>query len=331
MLIKPADDRQPQIAALEALLGRSDVQAATRRRIEQEIRLVRAGAAGERDAAYEIEFVYGANPNRMTIHDLRIELDGRVAQFDHLILNRYLDIWVCESKHFSDGVAINEHGEWVALYGTRAIGIPSPVEQNRRHLAVLGDVFAQGLVRLPKRLGMTIHPRIDALVLISNGARISRPEGRAARHVDGLDTVIKVDQLRATVEKALDRKSPVALRSLVGRGTLETVARDLVALHRPAHVDWAARFGLPPTPPPTAMEVPVRRPTAPGDPAWQPAPQRGPDASERGPGRPVCARCGRSVSGSVVAYCELHAAWFGGATYCVSCQKQVGRSGRGDA
>lgn len=55
MQIKAADDKQPQIDALQALLARPDVDAHTRHRIEQEIRAIRAGAAGERDAAYEIE------------------------------------------------------------------------------------------------------------------------------------------------------------------------------------------------------------------------------------------------------------------------------------
>ena len=28
----------------------------------------------------------------------------------HLLINRTLDIWVCESKHFSERIGINEHG-----------------------------------------------------------------------------------------------------------------------------------------------------------------------------------------------------------------------------
>lgn len=194
MLIKAADDKQPQLDTLEALLSRPDVDAHTRRRIEQEIRTIRAGVSGERDAAYEIEFLFGNDRNRMTIHDLRIELDARVAQIDHLIINRVLEVWVCESKHFAEGVAVNELGEWVAFYGHRPYGIPSPVEQNRRHIAVLADVFAKGLVPLPKRLGITIKPQVSSLILVSSQARISRPKGGAAARVEGLDAVIKVDQ-----------------------------------------------------------------------------------------------------------------------------------------
>ena len=88
MQIKAADDKQPQIDELTALAARPNVDAATRRQIEIEIRKVRAGAAGERDAAYEIEFHFGAEPNRVTIHDLRLKVDGRVAQIDHLIIER---------------------------------------------------------------------------------------------------------------------------------------------------------------------------------------------------------------------------------------------------
>ena len=315
MQIKSADDKQPQIDALEALLPRPDVDGTTRRRIEQEIRMIRAGASGERDAAYEIEFHHGANKNQMTLHDLRIECDGRVAQIDHLIINRLLDIWVCESKHFAEGVAINEHGEWVAFYGHRPQGIPSPVEQNRRHIAVLSDVFSKGLVPLPRRLGLTIKPQMNSLVLVSNGARISRPRGRAAASLEGLETVIKVDQLWPTLERAWDKHGVGVIGKVISQETVETLARRLAALHVPASVDWAARFGLSPEP---------RRahPVASAPPATSPSPLavQGPAAGQR----PACATCGRRVSDAVIAYCQAHEERFGGAIYCMDCQKRIG-------
>ena len=43
--------------ALAALLERQDLDPQTRRRIEQEIRQIRAGVVGEREAAYQIEFI----------------------------------------------------------------------------------------------------------------------------------------------------------------------------------------------------------------------------------------------------------------------------------
>ena len=56
MRIKRADDKQPQLDALTALLARPDLDARVRQEVEQELRTVQAGVSGERDAAYEIEF-----------------------------------------------------------------------------------------------------------------------------------------------------------------------------------------------------------------------------------------------------------------------------------
>ncbi len=220
MLIKAADDKQPQLDALEALRARPDVDAETRLQIDREIKNIRAGARGEREAAYEIDFHYAKESNRVVIHDLRLEVDGRVAQIDHLIIDRVLTIWVCESKHFAEGVGVSDHGEWVAFYGGRPRGIPSPIEQNRRHIAVLEDVFDQKLVEPKKRLGVTIKPQLKSVILVSNNARISRPKGKAAAAaVDGLDTVMKVEKLQSVVMKGVEARVLSVLPRIVGTDT----------------------------------------------------------------------------------------------------------------
>ena len=149
MLLKPADDKNPDLQALQALSQRPDATAEQRKRIEQEIRNIQSGIRGEQEAAYEIEFHYGKSRNWMSIHDLRLECEGRVAQIDHLLINRVLECYVCESKRFAEGVAINDQGEFTAFFNGRAYGVPSPLEQNRRHIAVLESVFKTGQVPLP--------------------------------------------------------------------------------------------------------------------------------------------------------------------------------------
>jgi hypothetical protein len=312
VLIKSADDRQGDIDALTALVVRPDIDAETRRRVDQEIRSIRAGIAGERDAAYHFGF-HERMRNRAVIHDLRIEVDGRVAQIDHLLISRLLDVWVCESKHFADGVGVNEHGEWVTFWGGRAHGIPSPVEQNRRHIAVLGDVFTKGYVRLPKRLGLTLKPQFRSLILVSSGARISRPKGRAAALVDGLETVVKVDQFATTIDRKTDDMSALgvvgALARHISSEDLEDLAKQLASLHRPAHTDWAAKFGLgsipvvPSLPMAQTPEPPVATPT------------------QLEVGRD-CASCGSIVSPKVAAYCEANPQRLGGQILCWNCQRR---------
>jgi hypothetical protein len=305
--IKAADGREADLAVLRGLLGRQDVDAPTGRRIEHEIRSIAAGVSGERDAAYEIEFHYGKRTNRATIHDLRLEVDGRVAQIDHLVIDRLLTIWVCESKHFTEGVAVNDHGEWSRFWGGRPSGIPSPVEQNRKHITVLRDVFDQGLVDLPRRLGVRLQPDIRSVVLVSNGARISRPRSKTAAAAAGLDQVIKVERLKGLIDDDLDARHFTTLRRVVGEETVQRIGRELAALHRPAPpTDWAARFGL----------VPETSPATPRPAARQAAKSgRGRDSGK------VCASCGIAVSVGVARYAEEHADRFGGRILCMRCQR----------
>jgi hypothetical protein len=310
--IKAADDQTAAIAALTALRARPDLPAASARLIDQEIKNITAGARGEREAAYDLEFFAGSSKNVMTIHDLRLEFEGQVAQIDHLIITRLLVVWVCESKHFAEGVTINEQGEWLASYRGRSRGLGSPVEQNRRHVALLNDMFAKDAVELPTRLGFKLVPQVRSLVLISKNARIARPLNW--RRLPGLDTVIKSDQLVTTIDQAaasaiergIKGDDILPLLRAVGSETIERLARSLVALHKPIAVDWTARFAVADAPSPRRQVAPVPR-TSP---------------TEQAAG--TCAECGTGVSPKVAAFSELNRDRFGGRLLCYKCQRKSG-------
>jgi hypothetical protein len=327
MLIKAADDKGLELEALRALSQRPDATPDVRKRIEQEIKNIQAGVRGESEAAYEIEFHYGQSKNWMSIHDLRLECEGRVAQIDHLLINRFLEFYVCESKRFAEGVAINEQGEFTAFFNGRAYGVPSPLEQNRRHIAVLESLFKAGRVPLPKRLGLTINPSMIGLVLVSKTARISRPK----RKVDGIDAVLKNDQLKARIDKDIEADNNLlGFAKVIGSDTLEALARAVASEHCPIRVDWAARFGLPATPPASnpvqgprrssfakigVGRMPGNRPTAPANAT------SGDGGAQKT--KLVCSACGVSVSYSVAKYCWFNKPRFGGLIYCMPCQKKV--------
>jgi hypothetical protein len=309
MQIKAADGRDADVLTLERLLDRADVPAATRKRIEGEIAQIRAGEKAERDAAYDIELYFGRSENWATIHDLRIEVDGLAAQIDHLIINRLAEIWVCESKAFAEGVSVSEHGEWSRWRNGRQTGIPSPIEQNHRHIHLLARVFDDGLVRSPKRLGFVpMKPALRSLVLVSNNARIGRPK----RKVNGIEEVIKAEQLKTRLFDEFDKAPEWKLATVIGKDGLATFARDLATLHRPISFDWPARFGLGPE---AKVDTPGPRPSARD--ALQTARSRQ-DASAR-----TCQRCGREVSATVVRYCADHVETFGGGVFCMRCQPEV--------
>lgn len=85
----------------------------------------------------------------MVLHDLRIEEAGRTAQIDQLLVNRFLEFYVLESKSFGNGIAINEQGEFTTWIGNRPVGTASPIEQNRRHIDVLDDLLRRADAQAP--------------------------------------------------------------------------------------------------------------------------------------------------------------------------------------
>jgi hypothetical protein len=129
MILKQKDDVAPHLAELELLMKKPGLRKEQREEIENEIWMIRAGAKGERDAAYHIDFGWKDSKNSAVIHDLRIVHNDRVAQIDHIIVMRTLDIHVIESKGFGTEVRISEAGEWETKtrYGWK--GIPSPLSR----------------------------------------------------------------------------------------------------------------------------------------------------------------------------------------------------------
>ena len=333
MIIKEADDKKSQIAALAMLESRSDCPPDTRKRINQEIRNIRAGIKGENEAAYELMVHWGESRNWMIIHDLRIEYGDLVAQIDHLIINRWLEMWVCESKHFSEGVSINEHGEFTAFFGGKPYGVPSPIEQNNKHLVILRRLFESGAVKLPTRLGFTIKPDLKSLVVVSKGARIGRPKNK----IDGLEFIIKNDQVFKTIDKSVEDNNLLMLAKVVGQDTLEQVARDIASLHCPIQFNWAAKFGLPAvapisTPILQAQPKPVESTFVP---VVEPMPATIQDTvvakpemqhegtSQKPRQKLICHSCSSPVTFAVAKYCWGNKPKFGGNIFCFDCQKTI--------
>lgn len=228
MLIKEADDQTVVVQELEQLAGGTGAEA---KRAAEELRIRKAGLKGESESAYLIDFDYAHSPNWAVIHDLRLEHHGRVAQIDHLLINRWMDVYVLETKHFHAGLKITRDGEFLRYNRFRNTyeGMASPLSQNERHIAVLRDVMAG--IDLPVRLGIRIPPSFQSFVLVSPTARVDRAKGFDSSRV------IKADQLKTRIWKDLDDENAVIslfkMAKIVSCETTEFIARQLAALHRP--------------------------------------------------------------------------------------------------
>lgn len=248
MLVKVADEKSSSLAHLEKLLLYPNLIDGQKKAIEQELRFMRAGLKVENEVAYLIDFDFKDSKSYAVIHDLRLEINGRVAQIDHLLINRTLDAFILETKSFHAGLKINDNGEFLKWndYKKNFEGMPSPIEQNQRHIKVLQSALEQ--IELPKRLGFRLMPKLIPLVLISPNARIDRSTKFDTSSVIKADTLkrhimeLYDDSIAATLKNSLGTLSAAA--KMVSPETVEDVARKLAALHKPIAIDYNAKFAI---------------------------------------------------------------------------------------
>lgn len=289
MIIKDRDSREEDIKELKRLLSLKDLTPKQKFLIERELYSILKGKDGEDDAAYYINFYYANSKNWAVIHDLRIQHNGRSVQIDHILINRCFDIYVLESKNYRYGIRITEQGEFEAIYGKHYIGIPSPIEQNKRHIKLLEELIREEDL-LPRRLGFKIRPRFFNYVLISPKAIIKRPKNRKYR----FPNVIKADQLTTTIERNAEEISDLdavfCFMKISSFSVVEDFARRLVAYHSPIKIDWKRKFGI---------------------------------ESNKDQKRYFCYRCGKNVSEKVAKFCWKNPVKFQGRVFCIECQKRI--------
>jgi hypothetical protein len=238
MLIKSKDGRLEDIQELNRLLS-LNISAKQRFSIERELKCLASGERNEQNSAYYLDFSYKDSLNWALIHDLRIEHRGRVAQIDHLLINRFLDVYVLESKNYYYGIKITEEGEFLVWSGKGYQAVESPFEQNQRHIQALqSSVDDRNLA--PKRLGFAIPINFRNVVLVSPTSNVLKPKAATF----DLSTVIKADAFVSVVDKIMDKKSIIEAPKLVGSDTLRDFSEKLARLHRPGSIDYAAKFGI---------------------------------------------------------------------------------------
>jgi len=242
MILKNKDNNQGSIDYLSDLLER-DIPADKKRLIEREIKCMYSGNKGEESSAYYLDFDIGNRKNWVVIHDLRLEHDGDVAQIDHLLLGRMMDIYVVESKNFTYGVSISEEGDFSYFYKNMPYAIPSPILQNDRHIRLL-DRFLNDNDLLPKRLGVTLKPKYRNIVLISPKSRLTKPK----RGLYDCTPVMKADQFIERFDKDMTDTTAlsdaVSLAKVISFDTLERFSEKIVLHHKPITIDYIAKFGL---------------------------------------------------------------------------------------
>lgn len=329
MPLKSADDKSKRLHLLEELQRSPVLDFQQKKWLREELVRQRKGIQGEKDSAFYLDQYFKNGENHVVVHDLRIKVDGDVAQIDHLIINRGIGIYLIETKNYVGNLVINEHGEFTVEYDDMRFGIPSPIEQSRRHERILQRLLEQ----------LDIHPRSGGamnfyhVVMVHPKATIVRPSSTS------FDTsnVIKADQFPSWHAQFVDKIFGIgtALKLAVNLRSVDTITEwgeKLVRQHRPANLLELPDFMQPkkiaaqnPRSVATArnspaMARPVRHAATTQSPARQALPVANKPLASDSPSEPVkrriCAECGAKISFAEGKFCWNNPGRFGGLQYC---------------
>lgn len=283
MPLKRADDKSQRVALLEEILALPGLEASQKRWARDELGRLRKGIQGEKDAAFFLDQHFADAANHVILHDLRLVVDGDVAQIDHLIINRAFGFYLIETKNYAGNVVISPHGEFTVEYDFGRFGVPSPIEQSHRHERILRKMLER--LGIANRIGTGFE--FHHVVMFHPKAIITRPPAK----VFDTANIIKADQFpswhKTYVEKEVGLTA--AFKGLANVRSLETITEwgeKLKRQHRPEDTLALPEFMV------TALQD---RLSAPGVPVVAPAPSA---ASAAEPPRSssaadkACPRCG---------------------------------------
>lgn len=321
MILKTADDKSPQIAQYEQRLADPRLTAPQKQWLTDELFRQRMGIQGERDAAFYLDSHFRDSENHVVIHDLRLEVDGDVAQIDHLVFYRAGGLYLFETKNYNGSLLINDHGEFTVDYGRLRYGIPSPIEQSKRHERVLHKVLDQLDIGARTRRQLNMHH----LVLVHPKAIIKRP----AEKVFSTHNVIKADQFpewhKRFAEKTIGAFEAVSrLANMRSQDTLKEWGEKLIRQHRPAPLRRLPEHLFPAMPavvaaaasaPCASLQVAPAAPKAAVASDISPPTELPADKAHLAK-KLICAECGVKISFAEGKFCWGNERRFGGLQFC---------------
>ncbi|SHE58929.1 Nuclease-related domain-containing protein [Lampropedia hyalina DSM 16112] len=314
MLIKLADDQSKRLALLESLEQSPLLDDRQKKWLRDELWNLRKGRSGERNAAHYIDSSLKDSANLAVIHDLRLEWEGESAQIDHLVISRGLIFYLLETKNFSGNLSINEHGEFTVFYGNIRQGIPSPIQQSKRHEKVLVKWLEK--LGIGGRFGSS--PQFFHVVLVAPTSTISRP---APAKFD-TSNVIKADAFDEwRMQHGMSfGQTFTAMANLRSGDTVREWAQKLADVHRPLNPLQLPDFMKPRERAKVQPQVQTVIHSQPVVAAELPRPAQPVSVVAEPPGA-VCASCARRLSAAEQAYCSNNAQLFDGAMLCMAHQK----------
>lgn len=135
VIFKEHGSGEKQLEELQLLCDKA--KGKLKEEIEQEIRNVKAGMAGEENVIFELK---NSHIPMYVLRDIYIEYEDYTAQIDFVVVTAKL-IFIIECKNMYGNIEVDNKGAFTRVVEVggrkRREGIYSPITQNERHLALL--------------------------------------------------------------------------------------------------------------------------------------------------------------------------------------------------
>ena len=246
VFLKEGSSAKEQLQALQQLLCLAEELGAgeIKKQIEQEMRNLLAGIAGEEQILFELK---NSHMPLWVIHDLYLEAENeagelQTAQIDFLVVTRQRNFLI-ECKNLYGDIEVNSAGDFVRTTewsGRRKKeGIYSPITQNTRHLELLKKIRvekAQGLLKKPL-VASTFYDIHRAVVVLANPKTVLNAK-YATKEIKS--KLIRADGLIEYI-KRVNREKGFGSEMSGEQDTAESAAFYL-SLHKEPNIDYTKRF-----------------------------------------------------------------------------------------
>jgi Superfamily II DNA helicase len=200
--------------------------------IERDIMLLKHGLDGEQNVYFELKNSF---ISMFCLHDIRLEYDDYVAQFDFiLITNKF--IMVLETKKLNGDIEITKDGDFIRTIQSKngrfikKEGMYSPISQNERHVNILKDILIREKL-------IKICPVKSAVVIANPKSIINKT--KCPKSIQ--NNIFKYDQIATLLKKELgDKKNDLNMAEKY----MYAIANFLIDNNKPITFDYKAKYLL---------------------------------------------------------------------------------------
>ena len=200
--------------------------------VERDMAYVKQGLEGEKNVYFELKNSFLPI---LCLHDIRLEYEGYVAQFDFIVIsNKFLCI--LETKKLNGDIEITSDGDFIRTikgYDGRFIkkeGMYSPISQNERHLNILKEILGK------EKLVVTLP--VKSLVVMANPKTILN-KSKCSNAIQ--KSIYKYDQVIKFLKDLQNDKTNV--KNILEK-SMYAISDYLIKNNKPLQIDYSAKFGL---------------------------------------------------------------------------------------